>query len=148
MMDYAEFPWQSVMKHHIRLISFKRRNSKDCQNHASSNSGVLRWKLGRFPVTLMCFVVSFSHFNKCAILTLKQATIASFQILTYLLYIMPTTVGARSKAWTVFVRSNVGIVGSNPTRGIDICVNSVFVLGSGLATGWSLVQGVLPNVLD
>jgi hypothetical protein len=23
-----------------------------------------------------------------------------------------------------------------------------FVLGSGLATGWSLVQGVLPNVLD
>jgi hypothetical protein len=24
----------------------------------------------------------------------------------------------------------------------------LFVLGSGLATGWSPVQGVLPNVLD
>jgi hypothetical protein len=31
---------------------------------------------------------------------------------------------------------------------ISGCVYSVFVLGSGLATGWSLVQGVLPNVLD
>jgi hypothetical protein len=26
-------------------------------------------------------------------------------------------------------------VGSNPTRGMDVCVYSVFVLGSGLATG-------------
>jgi hypothetical protein len=29
-----------------------------------------------------------------------------------------------------------------------VCVFSVFMLGSGLATAWSLVQGVLPNVLD
>jgi hypothetical protein len=28
------------------------------------------------------------------------------------------------------------------------CVYSVFVLGSGFEAGWSLVQGVLPNVLD
>jgi hypothetical protein len=61
---------------------------------------------------------------------------------------LPITVAARSKAWTVFARSNAGIVGSNPTRGMDVCVYSVFVLGSGLATGWSLVQGVLPSVLD
>jgi hypothetical protein len=31
---------------------------------------------------------------------------------------------------------------------MSACVYSVFVLGSGLATGWPLVQGVLPNVLD
>jgi hypothetical protein len=31
---------------------------------------------------------------------------------------------------------------------MSVCVYSVFVLDSGLATGWSLVQGVLPNVLD
>jgi hypothetical protein len=34
---------------------------------------------------------------------------------------------------------------------MSVCVYTVFVLyvlGSGLATGWSLVQGVLPNVLD
>jgi hypothetical protein len=51
----------------------------------------------------------------------------------------PITVAARSKAWTIFARSNAGIV----------CVYSVCVVlcvGSGLATGWSLVQGVLPYV--
>jgi hypothetical protein len=34
------------------------------------------------------------------------------------------------KAWTVFARSNAGIVGSNPTQRMDICVYvySVFVL--------------------
>jgi hypothetical protein len=54
----------------------------------------------------------------------------------------------QSKAWTVFPRSNAGILGSNPTQGMDVCVYSVFVLGSGLVMVWSLVQGVLPNVLD
>jgi hypothetical protein len=34
----------------------------------------------------------------------------------------PITVVARSKAWTVFGRSTTGIVGSNPTRGMDVCV--------------------------
>jgi hypothetical protein len=31
---------------------------------------------------------------------------------------------------------------------VCVCVYPVFVLGSGLAMGWSLVQGVLPDVLD
>jgi hypothetical protein len=31
---------------------------------------------------------------------------------------------------------------------MSVCVYYVFALGSGLATSWSLVQGVLPNVLD
>jgi hypothetical protein len=34
----------------------------------------------------------------------------------------PITVTARSKAWTVFARSNTEIVGSNPIRGMDVCV--------------------------
>jgi hypothetical protein len=40
------------------------------------------------------------------------------------------TVAARSKAWTVFACSNAGIVDSNPTQGMDVCVCvfSVFVL--------------------
>jgi hypothetical protein len=33
----------------------------------------------------------------------------------------PITVAARSKAWTVFARSNTGIVGSNRTRYVDGC---------------------------
>jgi hypothetical protein len=36
--------------------------------------------------------------------------------------LMPITVAARSKAWTVFARSNAGIVVSNPTRGMDVCL--------------------------
>jgi hypothetical protein len=65
--------------------------------------------------------------------------------------IKPLTVAARSKAWTVFARSITGIVGSNPTRDMDVCVRLfcvcvVLCVGSGLATSWSPVQGVLPTV--
>jgi hypothetical protein len=56
----------------------------------------------------------------------------------------------RSKARTVFGRSNTGIVGSNPTRGMDVCPRfCVFVLsfvGRGLTSGRSPVQGVLLTV--
>jgi hypothetical protein len=38
--------------------------------------------------------------------------------------------------------------GFDPNRGMGVPVCSVFLLGSGLATGWLLVQGVIPNVLD
>jgi hypothetical protein len=46
--------------------------------------------------------------------------------------------------------SNAGIVGSNPTRGmaVFVCVYSMFVLGSGLATGLSPMQGVLADCLS
>jgi hypothetical protein len=33
---------------------------------------------------------------------------------------VPITVAARFKTWIVFARSNAGIVGSNPTRGMDV----------------------------
>jgi hypothetical protein len=52
---------------------------------------------------------------------------------------------------TLFARSNFWIVGSNPTQGMDVCVRLfcvcvVLCVGSGLATGWSPVQGVLLTV--
>jgi hypothetical protein len=56
---------------------------------------------------------------------------------------------SRAKTWTVFAYSDAGIVGSNRTQGMDVgvcmclfCVCVVLCLGSGLAKGWSLVQGV------
>jgi hypothetical protein len=55
---------------------------------------------------------------------------------------VPMTVAARSKAWTVFARSNTGIVSSNPIQGMDVYVFVLFCL----ATGWSPLQGVLPTV--
>jgi hypothetical protein len=52
----------------------------------------------------------------------------------------PFTVAARSKAYTVFARSNAMIVGSNFTQGMDVCVRLfcvcvILCVGSGLATG-------------
>jgi hypothetical protein len=35
----------------------------------------------------------------------------------------PLTVAARSKVWNVFDRLNTGIVGSNPARGMDVCLS-------------------------
>jgi hypothetical protein len=63
----------------------------------------------------------------------------------------PITVAARSKAWTVFARSNAGIMGSNLTQSMDVCIRLfslcvVLCVGSGLTAGWSPVQGVLPTV--
>jgi hypothetical protein len=63
----------------------------------------------------------------------------------------PITVVARSKAWAVFPRSNTGVVGSNPTQGMDVCVRLfcvcvVLCVGSTLTAGWSPDQGVLPTV--
>jgi hypothetical protein len=63
----------------------------------------------------------------------------------------PITVTVRSKVRTVFACSNTGIVGSNPTNGMAVCVHlfcvcAVLCAGRGLAPGWSPVQGVLPTV--
>jgi hypothetical protein len=71
-------------------------------------------------------------------------------IYVYMIY-LPITVVARSKAWTVLARLNTGIVGSNPTRGMDVCVRLFCVcvllcIRGLLATGWSSVQGALPTV--
>jgi hypothetical protein len=44
----------------------------------------------------------------------------------------PITVGARSKARTVFARSNAGIVVSNPTQGMDVSVRLFCVLVAAL----------------
>jgi hypothetical protein len=61
---------------------------------------------------------------------------------------MPVTVAARSKAWTVFARSNTRVVSSNHTRSMDVCVRLfcvVLCVGRGLVMGWSPVQRVLPT---
>jgi hypothetical protein len=39
---------------------------------------------------------------------------------THILYGRPVTVAERSRICTVFARSEAGIVGSNPTQGMDV----------------------------
>jgi hypothetical protein len=58
---------------------------------------------------------------------------------------VPITVAARSESCTVFARSNVALVGSNPIRGTDVCmplfcVCAVLCEGRGLAKGCSPIQ--------
>jgi hypothetical protein len=55
------------------------------------------------------------------------------------------TVAAQPKAWTVVAHSNTGILGSNRTQVTDVCT-FILCVGSGLMTGWFLVQGVLPTL--
>jgi hypothetical protein len=58
-------------------------------------------------------------------------------------------VASQSKTRNIFSRLNTGIVGSNPTRGMDVYVSSVLVLscvGSAPAKAWSPVHGALPTV--
>jgi hypothetical protein len=66
------------------------------------------------------------------------------------IYIGPITVAARLKAWTVFARSTLGSWLRIPLKAwMSLCVYSVCVVlcvGSGLATGWSPVQEVLPTI--
>jgi hypothetical protein len=53
------------------------------------------------------------------------------------------------KVLTVFACSNTGVAGSNPTRGTDVYVYSVFLLScvsSDLEGGSSPAQGDLPTV--
>jgi hypothetical protein len=68
---------------------------------------------------------------------------AFIQLINQLTYLLLLTTHEN-----VFARSNTGVVSSNPTQGMDVCVYSVFVLGSVLATDWNPIQGVLPIVLD
>jgi hypothetical protein len=63
----------------------------------------------------------------------------------------PITMAARPKAWTIFTRSNAGNLGSNSNQGMYVCVRLLYAcvilcVRSGLATGWSPAQGVLPTV--
>jgi hypothetical protein len=49
-------------------------------------------------------------------------------------------VASGSKAGSIFARLNAAVVGSNPTRVVDVCVRlfsvcGVLCIGSGLATG-------------
>jgi hypothetical protein len=52
----------------------------------------------------------------------RQVFILRVLYFSLLVFTLPVSVVARSKASTVFGRSNIGITGSNPARGIDVCL--------------------------
>jgi hypothetical protein len=108
----------------------------------------LYWNIQQYVTILqwsVCFWSSYISFHGLKLGTFFFVVFSSFQNIN-----MPIAVVARPKAWTVFARSNTDIVDSNPIGVIDVCVCSfcvcvVLLIGIGLATGWSPVQGVLPT---
>jgi hypothetical protein len=108
----------------------------------------------------MTSVRAFQRFSLFSFQLPKNKILKSLKMFHYtikvafrMLYWMklPIPVTSHSKAWTFFARSNARIVGSSPSRGMDICLRLtcvcvVLFVGSCLATGWCPVQGVLPNV--
>jgi hypothetical protein len=53
-------------------------------------------------------------------MTFKIEILSCYGNIRILIDVAPTEVAARSEAWSVFVSSNTGIVGSNPTQGMDV----------------------------
>jgi hypothetical protein len=112
--------------------------------------------LGRMPLaflwTTSCPIL-FSGVHVIQVLD-YQMILINFKLVTSRLVLraITFTAAAWSKTWNVFGRSDAAIVGSNPTQGMDVwcirllCVCVVLCFGSGIATGWSLVQGVLQSV--
>jgi hypothetical protein len=80
----------------------------------------------------------------------KLWSASAVHLLWYNIRCLPVS-RSRSRAWTIFARFKAGIVGSNPTWCMDVCMRLfcvcvVLCVVGGLATGWSPVQGVLPAV--
>jgi hypothetical protein len=105
----------------------------------------------RYVFTLISFSCpSFLYF--CSILYFVLISLLSgLRFFTVHLTTRPVTVASRFETWTIFTRSNTRVVGSNPTRGVDVCVCLfcvcfVLCIGKGLATGSSPVRGDLPTV--
>jgi hypothetical protein len=112
-----------------------------------------------FPCVIhMSTISSYSYYFHCVVHVVCMSRICYVLcisecvfIVFYCAYIFvkPVTVWT----WTVCARSDAGIVGSNPTQGMDVWCMYAFILccvfvcsGSGLATDWSLIQGALPSV--
>jgi hypothetical protein len=91
-----------------------RRTASPSAPHVSRSSLVVKLYCNMYhDPTGNCILIFQTHYN-----------------LTTYKFLEPITVAARSKVWTAFARWNAGIVGSNPTQSMDVCmcVYSVFVL--------------------
>jgi hypothetical protein len=62
------------------------------------------------------------------LILVPQKELSGFLFLVAIFHFRQIIVTARSKAWTLFARSNTGTVGSNPTQDTDVCVRLFCVL--------------------
>jgi hypothetical protein len=101
-------------------------------------------------LSILIQILSGSHKKSILVSDFYYLNIRLFIIIITTITIKPVPMAARSKARTVFGRSNIGIAVSNPAWGMDVCPRffcfMLSCVGRGLASGWSPLQEVLPTV--
>jgi hypothetical protein len=86
------------------------------------------------------YIKSLNNATRCSsTISVRAVTLKTYTI-TYKCA-EPVTVVTRSKALTVFARSNPGIVASNPTRDICVCILFIYSVCVALCVGRGLVTG-------
>jgi hypothetical protein len=150
MVKWTVVPQITYLHEHVTYVDLKR--------FVHSDVDIIAVGFGIISVHCICYLVTNHSFfvfqtNKWAYLipsplAVQWSLLWSFSecISTVLITVLADHSGRAVKAWTVFDRYNTGIASSNPIQGMAVCVYSVFVIGSGLATCWSPVQGVLMTV--
>jgi hypothetical protein len=116
----------------------------NCSLLRLGTSGQVYWRIAQSDRFLSYIVNSYGNVLTVANFEVQRNNVEVY--FTYLHSAVRITVASRSKARTIFVRSNTGIMGSNPTRGMDVCVRLfrvcvVLCVGSGLSMGWYPIQG-------
>jgi hypothetical protein len=155
------------------IRSSNRPQSQSCGKNWAKEMYVITRKLGcsilekqigclQFPRPQSCIIQFLHQYNNFRLLSFHKRTLlwrlSGCTLRTLIKRIFhtfkvpePITVAVRSKAWTLLAGLNTGVLGSNPTRGMDVyvrlsCVCVILCVGRGLAMGWSPVQGVLQAV--
>jgi hypothetical protein len=133
---FLNFIWAMQGERRVSPLDQAPKTVLACMNHCENATRGKEFS----SISICNLAVAFPHDPTA------RPRIAIFIINKQLQQDLPITVAARSKVWTVFARSNTGIVGSNPKQGMDyLSAFILFVLpcvGSGLATG------ILPTVLE
>jgi hypothetical protein len=114
MIHFRNFTWNNLLEASIlqELYIWKRARIVDILKTVSL---FLLWR--RISCLHFGWIESADYSYKCS-------SISSGVFWMYSEYVheTPIAVAARYKAWTVFALTNAGIVGSNPTQGMDVCL--------------------------
>jgi hypothetical protein len=125
------------IRHHMVLVHWCSPAMPITPNRVRNFLQTSRWFHFHFLFPSLCGLAKFKtlysvlntcHFIKSSKPLHVSAWIGRLQVLKIVKNnVEPIAVAARSKARTVFARSNTEIVGSNPTGGMAVCVCSVCV---------------------
>jgi hypothetical protein len=146
------FTWHSFTCHFRTCVSTPPNLRPEDMGHGRGYAGQwsdygLQWRQSLMNFFFLS-LLNIKLLNSCIARQVSRFTLSIFvgrkkQV--------PIKVAAKYIAWIFFALSNTGIVGSNSTQGMNVCVHLfcvcvILCTSSGLAEGSSSVQGVLRPV--